>query len=231
MTCVLEAWGLRLIMWCTWCDCVGHVYRGIDDQLVMWPLWYFPLVQQEVCHQYWPTTGIREFGEYTVDLLGEEELEGFVLRTLSVLESRVYTRPLSCSYSLCPSCNTLWGVYAHECDLLRENSAHPSIWRNQVYARNHNSVLWPCNRENFSGNASKLNQPWTLHGSPMRWNDCFSNQMVIHWWDTAWTMHGIHEVAFYVTALFGIAMYNVVSMLHVELFIIRPPFIQCFVVS
>jgi len=55
-----------------------------------------------VCHQYWPTTGIREFGEYTVDLLGEEELEGFVLRTLSVLESRVYTRPLSCSYSCFP---------------------------------------------------------------------------------------------------------------------------------
>jgi len=43
---------------------------------------------KEVCHQYWPTTGIRDFGEYTVDLLGEEELEGFVLRTLSVLESR-----------------------------------------------------------------------------------------------------------------------------------------------
>ena len=29
-------------------------------------------------------------GEFTVDLLGEEKLEGFVLRTLSVLDNKVY---------------------------------------------------------------------------------------------------------------------------------------------
>ena len=44
---------------------------------------------QEVCHQYWPSGGTKRFGEYTVELLGEEKLEGFVVRTLSVLEPKV----------------------------------------------------------------------------------------------------------------------------------------------
>ena len=42
-----------------------------------------------MCHQYWPTSGIQKIGEYTVDLIGEEKLEGFVLRTLSVVEGKV----------------------------------------------------------------------------------------------------------------------------------------------
>ena len=44
---------------------------------------------QEVCFQYWPTSGVKQFGEFTVDLLGEEKLEGFILRTLSVLDTKV----------------------------------------------------------------------------------------------------------------------------------------------
>ena len=44
---------------------------------------------QEVCYQYWPSSGIVNIGEYTIDLLGEEKMEGFVLRTLSVLHSKV----------------------------------------------------------------------------------------------------------------------------------------------
>ena len=39
---------------------------------------------QEVCYQYWPGSGSVVYGEYTVELLNEEKLEGFVLRTLSV---------------------------------------------------------------------------------------------------------------------------------------------------
>ena len=39
---------------------------------------------QEVCYQYWPSSGSTVYGEYTVELLKEEKLEGFVLRTLSV---------------------------------------------------------------------------------------------------------------------------------------------------
>ena len=45
---------------------------------------------QEVCYQYWPSSGIVNIGEYTIDLLGEEKMKGFVLRTLSVLHSKVH---------------------------------------------------------------------------------------------------------------------------------------------
>ena len=45
---------------------------------------------QEVCYQYWPSSDIVNIGEYTIDLLGEEKMEGFVLRTLSVLHSKVH---------------------------------------------------------------------------------------------------------------------------------------------
>ena len=44
---------------------------------------------QEVCCQYWPSSGSVEVGEFTVELLQEEELQGFVLRTLSVQHSHV----------------------------------------------------------------------------------------------------------------------------------------------
>ena len=42
-----------------------------------------------MCYQYWPTSGVQKIGEYTIDLIGEENLEGFVLRTLSVVEGKV----------------------------------------------------------------------------------------------------------------------------------------------
>ena len=44
---------------------------------------------QEASYQYWPTSGVKKFGGFTIDLLGEEKLEGFVLRTISVLETKV----------------------------------------------------------------------------------------------------------------------------------------------
>ena len=44
---------------------------------------------EEASVQYWPDSGMSQFGEYTVDLLGEEVLEGFTIRELSVLESKV----------------------------------------------------------------------------------------------------------------------------------------------
>ena len=46
-------------------------------------------VSQEVCYQYWPSTGSQRFGDFTVKLLGEKRLQGFVLRTLSVEHSKV----------------------------------------------------------------------------------------------------------------------------------------------
>ena len=42
-----------------------------------------------MCYQYWPSSGNQQYGEYSVDLLGEEVLEGRVLRTLNITHSKV----------------------------------------------------------------------------------------------------------------------------------------------
>ena len=44
---------------------------------------------QEASAQYWPDNGIDHYGEFAVDLLGEEPLEGFTIRTLSVMDTKV----------------------------------------------------------------------------------------------------------------------------------------------
>ena len=43
----------------------------------------------EASTRYWPSSGTYQYGEYTVDLLGEEPLEGFTIRDLSVIDSQV----------------------------------------------------------------------------------------------------------------------------------------------
>jgi protein tyrosine phosphatase len=45
--------------------------------------------EQEASAQYWPDSGIAHYGEFDVDLLGEEELQGFTVRNLSVLNTKV----------------------------------------------------------------------------------------------------------------------------------------------
>ena len=49
------------------------------------------MYSQEVCYQYWPssTSGYKQYGEYSVDLLGEEELEGHILRRLNITHLKV----------------------------------------------------------------------------------------------------------------------------------------------
>ena len=44
---------------------------------------------QESSAQYWPSSGITHYGEFSVDLLGEEPLEGFTIRTLSIMDTKV----------------------------------------------------------------------------------------------------------------------------------------------
>ena len=44
---------------------------------------------QEASAQYWPDSGIAHYGEFAVDLLGEEKLAGFRIRKLSVTLSKV----------------------------------------------------------------------------------------------------------------------------------------------
>ena len=44
---------------------------------------------QEASTQYWPDRGIAHYGEFVIDLLGEEPLEGFTIRKLSVMNTKV----------------------------------------------------------------------------------------------------------------------------------------------
>ena len=45
---------------------------------------------QEASTQYWPSSRICQYEEYTVDLLGEEKLQGFIIRNLSVMDIKVH---------------------------------------------------------------------------------------------------------------------------------------------
>ena len=44
---------------------------------------------QEASAQYWPSSGSYQYGEYTVELLGEEPLQGFIIRNLSIMDFKV----------------------------------------------------------------------------------------------------------------------------------------------
>ena len=44
---------------------------------------------QEASAQYWPDSGIEHYGEFAVDLLGEEILEGFTIRKISITHNKV----------------------------------------------------------------------------------------------------------------------------------------------
>ena len=50
---------------------------------------------KEASAQYWPDSGIARYGEFTVDLLGEEKLQGFMIRNLSVMDTKVCTTLVS----------------------------------------------------------------------------------------------------------------------------------------
>ena len=49
------------------------------------------LIQESSC-QYWPVEGqVAQFGEFTVELIGQEDLNGFTIRTLEIQQSKVRT--------------------------------------------------------------------------------------------------------------------------------------------
>jgi protein tyrosine phosphatase len=50
---------------------------------------------QETSAQYWPRSGICQYGEYTVELMGEEPLQEFTIRNLSIMDIKVYNRTKS----------------------------------------------------------------------------------------------------------------------------------------
>ena len=45
---------------------------------------------QETSARYWPSSGSYQYGEYIVELMGEEPLEEFVIRNLSVMDIKVH---------------------------------------------------------------------------------------------------------------------------------------------
>ena len=48
------------------------------------------LIQESSC-QYWPVEGqVAQFGEFTVELIGLEDLNGFTIRTLEIQQSKVH---------------------------------------------------------------------------------------------------------------------------------------------
>ena len=49
----------------------------------------YDLSLQEVCYQYWPSSGSLTYGEFTVEIVGEEMMEGYVLKTLSIKHTEV----------------------------------------------------------------------------------------------------------------------------------------------
>ena len=44
---------------------------------------------QEVCYQYWPSGGTQTYGEFTVEILGEEKFEGFSLISFGIFNAKV----------------------------------------------------------------------------------------------------------------------------------------------
>jgi protein tyrosine phosphatase len=55
---------------------------------VMVMLCHLEEARREVCYQYWPSSGSKAFGEFTVELLGEQKLTGFITRNLTVINNK-----------------------------------------------------------------------------------------------------------------------------------------------
>ena len=48
------------------------------------------LLLQETCYQYWSKTGVAQFGEYTVDLVEERDIKGYIIRKVTIYNIKVY---------------------------------------------------------------------------------------------------------------------------------------------
>ena len=52
------------------------------------------MLLQDVCYQYWPSSGSQTFGEFKVELLEQEEQTGFLIRNLAISHMKVCTPQL-----------------------------------------------------------------------------------------------------------------------------------------
>ena len=69
----------------------GNSSPNLSETIVQLYSHDLDLLSQESSFQYWPPAvgKVVKFGDYTVDLISEETLEGFTIRTLSVLYKKV----------------------------------------------------------------------------------------------------------------------------------------------
>ena len=47
------------------------------------------LSMQGTCYQYWPMSGMVEFGEYAIDLMEERAVTGFTICKISIYDMKV----------------------------------------------------------------------------------------------------------------------------------------------
>jgi len=73
-----------------------------------------------VCFQYWPSSGTQKCGEFKVEFLGEERLQGFVLRTFNIQYSKVS------SYLIC--CYNEWIVFFLQSSNHHVSQFHITNW-------------------------------------------------------------------------------------------------------
>ena len=79
---------MNVCVMCVWvCESMGVCART-----------YCVCALQEVCYQYWPSGGSQMFGEFTVQLLGQEDQTGFVLRNFTVTNSKVWLHTSCIAY-------------------------------------------------------------------------------------------------------------------------------------
>ena len=64
-----------------------------DDILVL-IAYHIAVLLQEVCYQYWPSSGSQAFGEFKVELLEQEQQTGFLIRNLAISHMKVCTPQL-----------------------------------------------------------------------------------------------------------------------------------------
>ena len=78
--------------------CMCYVCMGMCEYGCVCVCVYCVCVLQEVCYQYWPSGGSQRFGEFTVQLLGQEDQTGFVLHNFTITNSKVWLHTSCISY-------------------------------------------------------------------------------------------------------------------------------------
>ena len=60
-----------------------------EVMFAMYSIKYEIFSMQETCYQYWPMSGMVQFGEYAIDLMEEHAVTGFTIRKISIYDVKV----------------------------------------------------------------------------------------------------------------------------------------------